>query len=123
VPTIDPLWGEGIHKGMKSARAAAITADASLTHSRSDTSAEQLATYEELWHEDVAPRMNARLMLTELLYLVPNERYDQLMADLRRTGENTLEKLNSGNKLAMTKLMHLSDLPTLAKYARQRLNV
>ena len=123
VPTIDPLWGEGIHKGMKSARAAAITADASLTHSRPDTSAEQLATYEELWHEDVAPRMNARLMLTELLYLVPNERYDQLMADLRRTGENTLEKLNSGNKLAMTKLMHLSDLPTLAKYARQRLNV
>jgi digeranylgeranylglycerophospholipid reductase len=121
VPTIDPLWGEGIHKGMKSARAAAITADSCLTPAEPDTTAEAMSTYDALWHEDVAPSARTRLLMTELLYLAPNERYDRLMADLRSLGENTLAQANEGNVRAIGKLLHLSDLPMLAKFARQRL--
>jgi digeranylgeranylglycerophospholipid reductase len=123
VPTVDPLWGEGIHKGMKSARAAAVTADSALTPEPSDTSGEQMATYDELWHSDVAPKMRSRLMMTELLYLAPNERYDRLMADLKEIDLDTLSEINSGNKLAIRKLLYLSDIPTLAKYARQRFGI
>jgi digeranylgeranylglycerophospholipid reductase len=121
VPTIDPLWGEGIHKCMKSARAAAVAADNCLTPRHPDTSAENLAVYDELWHEEVAPKARTRLLMTELLYLAPNERYDQLMADLNRTDEDTLAAVNDGDPLAMRKLFHLSDLPLLRKYAGQRL--
>jgi digeranylgeranylglycerophospholipid reductase len=121
VPTIDPLWGEGIHKCMKSARAAAITADSCLTPAEPDTTAEAMSTYDALWHEDVAPSARTRLLMTELLYLAPNERYDRLMADLRSLGENTLAQANEGNVRAIGKLLHLSDLPMLAKFARQRL--
>ncbi|WP_435073095.1 digeranylgeranylglycerophospholipid reductase [Halorubrum sp. HHNYT27] len=121
VPTIDPLWGEGIHKGMKSARAAAATIDRCLTDSERCVDAESLAVYKRLWHRDVAPRMRARLMLTRLLYLAPNERYDRFMEDLRRTDDNTLEKANQGDKSAMAKLLHFDDLPLLAKFARERL--
>jgi len=71
VPSIDPLWGEGIHKGMKSARAAAATVDRCLTDSERRIDAESLAVYETLWHRDVAPRAESRLTLTELLYLAP----------------------------------------------------
>ncbi|MGQ3327883.1 MULTISPECIES: digeranylgeranylglycerophospholipid reductase [Halorubrum] len=121
VPSIDPLWGEGIHKGMKSARAAAATVDRCLTDSERRLDAESLAVYERLWHRDVAPRMKARLMLTRLLYLAPNERYDQFMRDLQRAEENTLEKANRGQKASMAKLLHLSDLPLLTKFAREQL--
>jgi len=121
VPTIDPLWGEGIHKGMKSARAAAITADAVLTSSNRDTSAEHMALYGDLWHENVAPRARTRLLMTELLYLAPNERYDQLMRDLERADGDTLSEVNGGNPLAMRKLIHLDDLPMLAEFARKQL--
>ncbi|MEF8783427.1 MAG: digeranylgeranylglycerophospholipid reductase [Haloarculaceae archaeon] len=121
VPTVDPLWGEGIHKGMKSARAAAITVDACLTPSEPDTSAEEMATYENLWHSQVAPRARARLLMTELLYFAPNHRYDTLMADLERTDEDTLSEVNAGNKLAMRHILHLSDVPLLAKFVGQRL--
>jgi len=123
VPSIDPLWGEGIHTGMKSARAAASTVDRCLTDSDQRVDAESLAVYERLWHRDVAPRMKARLMLTRLLYLAPNERYDRLMEDLRRTDDNTLERANQGDKTAMAKLLHLDDLPLLTKFARERLAV
>ncbi|WP_049984210.1 digeranylgeranylglycerophospholipid reductase [Halorubrum sp. BV1] len=119
VPSIDPLWGEGIHKGMKSARAAAATVDRCLTDSERRLDAESLAVYERLWHRDVAPRMKARLMLTRLLYLAPNERYDRFMRDLRATDENTLEKANQGDTAAMAKLLHLDDLPLLATFARE----
>ncbi|MFB6223249.1 MAG: digeranylgeranylglycerophospholipid reductase [Haloarcula sp.] len=123
VPTIDPLWGEGIHKGMKSARAAAATADAALTPEEPDTSAETLSVYDQLWHSNVAPKHNARLMMTELLYLAPNERYDQLMEDLRSTGQDTLRQINSGDRRAIAKLTHLSDVPLLVEYARRQLGV
>jgi digeranylgeranylglycerophospholipid reductase len=123
VPTIDPLWGEGIHKGMKSARAAAVTADACLTPAEPDTSAEAMELYDDLWHQNVAPKARTRLLMTELLYLAPNDRYDQLMADLERIGDDALAAINGGNIAAFRKLLHLSDLPLLADFARDRLDV
>jgi digeranylgeranylglycerophospholipid reductase len=123
VPTIDPLWGEGIHKGMKSARAAAVTADAALTPETVDTSAEEMSTYDDLWHSEVAPNMGTRLTMTELLYLAPNERYDQLMADLSELDVDTLSDINSGNVLALRNLLHFGDIPTLGKFLRQRFGV
>jgi digeranylgeranylglycerophospholipid reductase len=123
VPTVDPLWGEGIHKGMKSARAAAITVDSCLTPREPDTSAEEMATYEDLWHSRVAPRARARLLMTELLYFAPNERDDTQMTDLERTNQDTLSEINAGNRLAMRHILHPSDVPLLAKFVRQRLGV
>ena len=119
VPTIDPLWGEGIHKGMKSGRAAAITADHCLTPSTPDTSAEAMSVYDDLWHERVAPNARSRLLMTHLMYMADNARYDQFMADMRRLGRETLAKANAGSKRAMLKLLHFEDLPTLAKLARR----
>jgi digeranylgeranylglycerophospholipid reductase len=121
VPTIDPLWGEGIHKGMKSARAAAATVDAALTPTEPTTDAETLSVYDQLWHRDVAPKHSARLMMTELLYLAPNERYDELMSDLRSTKKNTLEQINRGDRRAILNLAHFSDLSLLAQFAKRRL--
>jgi digeranylgeranylglycerophospholipid reductase len=120
VPTIDPLWGEGIHVGMKSGRAAATTVDHCLTPREPDTSAGNVALYDELWHRDVAPDMNTRLAMTELLYLAPNERYDRLVRDLNALDGDTLSEANEGDKLALSKLIHLDDLPLLAKFARYR---
>jgi digeranylgeranylglycerophospholipid reductase len=120
VPTIDPLWGEGINKCMQSARAAAITADACLTGER-DTSADAMSVYADLWHERVAPKMRSRLLLTQLLYLAPNDRYDTLMRDLTRLDDDTLAMANEGGKRAMFRLLHASDLPLLARFARERL--
>ncbi|MFB6220456.1 MAG: digeranylgeranylglycerophospholipid reductase [Halolamina sp.] len=122
VPTIDPLWGEGIHKGMQSGRAAATTADRCLTPEDPDTSAEAMAVYNKLWHSEVAPRMRERLLMTELLYLAPNSRYDTLMQDLQGADENTLAKANAGNLSAMRKLVRLQDVPLLVKFARERLS-
>jgi digeranylgeranylglycerophospholipid reductase len=123
VPSIDPLWGEGIHKGMKSARAAAITADHCLTRSDRDTSAERVAVYDDLWHDEVAPDARTRLMMTELLYLAPNDRYDRLLRDLSSMEGDVLSAANGGNKRALLDLLHLDDLPLLARFARQQLGV
>ena len=120
VPTLDPLWGEGIHKCMKSGRAAAVTADQCLTPNEPDTSAEAMALYDKLWHRDVAPDMDSRLLMTQLLYLAPNERYDRLMADLRRLDRDTLAKANAGNKRAILSLLHLGDVPYLLELGKQR---
>jgi digeranylgeranylglycerophospholipid reductase len=118
VPTIDPLWGEGIHKGMKSARAAAITADGCLTGTV-DTSAAAMSVYDDFWHERVAPSARTRLLMTYLMYMADNARYDRFMEDMRRLGRETLAKANAGSKRAMLKLLHLDDIPTLAKLARR----
>jgi digeranylgeranylglycerophospholipid reductase len=123
VPTIDPLWGEGIHKGMKSARAAAVTADACLTPEARDTSADRMELYGDLWHQNVAPKARTRLLMTELLYLAPNERYDQLMADLERLGEDALVAINNGDLVAFRKLLHVTDLPILTDFVRDRLDI
>ncbi|SNZ15215.1 digeranylgeranylglycerophospholipid reductase [Natronoarchaeum philippinense] len=121
VPSIDPLWGEGIHKGMKSGRVAAVAADYCLAGSTPDTSAENIGVYDQLWHNEVAPNMHSRLMLTELLYLARNERYDTLMNDLRRADGDVLAGANKGGKLDMAKLLHLSDVPLVAKWLKGRL--
>lgn len=121
VPTVDPVWGEGIHKGMKSARAAAKTIDHCLTLGDPDTSAAEMSIYDELWHSEVAPGMKNRILMTELLYFAPNDRYDTLMRDLNQLDNNILRRANSGNKRAMAKLLHAGDLPMLAQFGRQRL--
>ncbi len=120
VPTIDPLWGEGIHKGMKSARAAAITVDSCLTPREQDTSAEQMELYDHLWHTEVAPKMRTRLLMTELLYLAPNERYDTLMRDLNRAPPETLNEANRGNLRSLVKLLHLKDASLVKRLAEER---
>ncbi|PSQ39497.1 FAD-dependent oxidoreductase [Halobacteriales archaeon QS_9_68_42] len=122
VPTIDPLWGEGIHKGMKSGRAAAVTVDSCLTRSEPDTSAESFSLYDELWHEEVAPDMASRLLMTDMLYLAPNERYDQLMRDMRGLDHDTLERANEGDMLAILRLLRLGDVPLLGRLAKHRLD-
>ena len=123
VPTIDPVWGEGIHKCMKSARAAAITVDACLDRGMTDTSAEQMALYDRLWHRDVAPDHRTRLLMTELLYLASNERYDRFMEDLHALDEETMRKLNSGNPFAIAKLLHLDDIPLVAEFLREKVAI
>ncbi|WP_435179910.1 digeranylgeranylglycerophospholipid reductase [Halorussus sp. AFM4] len=121
VPTIDPLWGEGIHTCMKSGRAAAITADRCFMSSDRDTSAEKMAIYDELWQERVAPKMRTRLLMTQLLYLAPNGRYDTLIRDLNRVDADALRKANAGSTRDVMKLLHFEDLPLLARFARERL--
>ena len=121
VPTIDPLWGEGIYTCMKSGREAAITADRCFMTSDRDTSAEKLAIYDELWHERVAPRMRTRLLMTQLLYLVSNGRYDTLIRDLNRVDADALSKANAGSTRGVMKLLHTEDIPTLLRFAKERL--
>jgi len=121
VPTIDPLWGEGIHVGMRSARAAAVTVDHCLTPREPDTSAENVSLYDDLWHREVAPNADSRLLLTQLLYLASNDRYDRLLRDLDRLDPDTLTKANRGDRLAVARLLHLDDLPLLAEFAKRRL--
>ncbi|NHN57843.1 MULTISPECIES: digeranylgeranylglycerophospholipid reductase [Halorussus] len=123
VPTIDPLWGEGIHTCMKSGRAAAITADRCFMSSDRDTSAEKLAIYDDLWNERVAPQMRTRLLMTQLLYLAPNGRYDTLIRDLNRVDADALRKANAGSTRDVMKLLHFDDLPLLARFARERLGL
>lgn len=122
VPTVDPVWGEGIHKCMESGRAAAIVADHALTGTV-DTSAEELALYDRLWHQRVSPNVENRLMLAELLYLADNDRFDRLMRDLNRLPDETLAEANNGNKRAIMRLLHLEDLPQLLKFGRERLGM
>ncbi len=121
VPTVDPLWGEGINKCMRSGRAAATAADACLKHGELEPTAENLEVYETLWHRDVAPNMDSRLLMTELLYLASNDRYDQLMADLSDLDDDTLAKANKGSKRAILQLLSPGDIPLLATFARERL--
>ncbi|WP_135851858.1 digeranylgeranylglycerophospholipid reductase [Halorussus salinus] len=121
VPTIDPLWGEGIHTCMKSGRMAAVTADRCFMSSDRDTSAEKLSIYDDLWHERVAPKMRRRLLMTQLLYLVPNHRYDTLIRDLNRVDADALRKANTGSIRGILKLIHTDDIPILAQFAKERL--
>lgn len=118
VPSIDPLWGEGIHKGMKSARAAAVATDHCLTGTV-DTSAEEIDVYDKLWHRDVAPDAGVRLLMTHLLYYAPNERYDRLMRDINAMDVDTLAAANGGSLRAISKLLHREDLPMLRDFARE----
>ena len=120
VPTVDPLWGEGIHTCMKSGRAAATAADSCLKHAQIEPNAENLEVYDTLWHRDVAPNVEKRLLMTHLLYLASNDRYDQFMNDLQRLDTDTLARANKGSKRAITKLLGLRDLPLVAKVLKKR---
>jgi len=122
VPSLDPLWGEGINKCMQSGRAAAATADSCLKHDGVEPTAENLAVYETLWHRDVAPNANKRLLMTQLLYLASNERYDQLMRDLQRLENDTLAEANKGDIRSIVRLFDTDDVPLLARFAKQQLN-
>ncbi|ELY76448.1 digeranylgeranylglycerophospholipid reductase [Natrinema pallidum] len=123
VPSLDPLWGEGINKCMQSGRAAAATADSCLKHDGVEPTAENLAVYETLWNRDVAPNAKNRLLMTQLLYLAPNDRYDDLMRDLQRLDDDTLAKANKGNARAIAKLLEPGDVPLLIDLAKQRLDL
>ncbi|UVE50969.1 NAD(P)/FAD-dependent oxidoreductase [Haloferax larsenii] len=118
VPTVDPLWGEGIDKCMRSGRMAAATADRVLTHSERDTSASELAIYDKLWHDRVAPKAKNRLFMTEMLYRASNERYDEFMEDLHNISQNRLESANKGNPLAMLRLLKFEDISILLSTAK-----
>ncbi|USZ70561.1 digeranylgeranylglycerophospholipid reductase [Natronosalvus halobius] len=120
VPTVDPLWGEGIHTCMKSGRAAAVAADSCLKHGQIEPTADNLAVYDTLWHRDVAPNVDTRLLMTHLLYLASNDRYDDLMADLNRFDTDTLAQANKGSRLALAKLLGVRDLPLIARVLRAR---
>ncbi|MGB9961943.1 digeranylgeranylglycerophospholipid reductase [Halobacterium sp. MBLA0001] len=121
VPTVDPLWGEGIHKCMESARAAAITADRCFMGDNRDTSADALSIYDDLWHKRVAPNARMRLTMTQLLYLASNERYDRLMSDLQTADVGTLSGANEGGLRSLLEFVHTEDVPLLARFARDRL--
>jgi digeranylgeranylglycerophospholipid reductase len=120
VPSVDPVWGEGIGKCMRSGRAAAVAADACLQSD--DLSAEATGRYDDIWRERVAPNVGSRLLLANLLYEVSNERYDRFMRDLRAADDNTLRRANEGSKRAMMSMLHLSDLPALARVGRRVLS-
>jgi digeranylgeranylglycerophospholipid reductase len=106
---------------MRSARAAAVTVDHCLTPNEPDTSAENVSLYDDLWHREVAPNADSRLLLTQLMYLASNDRYDRLLRDLDRLDPDTLTKANRGDRLAVARLLHLDDLPLLAEFAKRRL--
>jgi digeranylgeranylglycerophospholipid reductase len=105
---------------MRSGRAAAIAADHCLTPAERDASMEHISVYADLWHSEVAPDMRRRLVMTELLYLASNDRYDRLLTDLNRTDADTLGAANSGSPLAVTKLLHWDDLNLLKRYATDK---
>lgn len=120
VPSVDPLWGEGIDKSMRSGRAAATTVDAALTGER-DTSADAMSTYDDLWHRDVAPDQNKRLAMTELMYMASNERYDKLMSQLENLGSEGLNQLNNGEKWTLAKVAKKEDISLLMRFGSMRL--
>lgn len=120
VPTVDPLWGEGIDICMKSGRAAAITADRCLMSDRRATTDSNMAVYDTLWHRDVAPTAERRLLMTRLLYLASNERYDRLLGDMNDLGMETLADANEGSPLAIARLIHFDDAPLFGQFLRER---
>ncbi|RQG97847.1 digeranylgeranylglycerophospholipid reductase [Natrarchaeobius chitinivorans] len=123
VPTVDPLWGEGINKCMQSGRMAAAAADSCLKHGDLEPTAENLEVYDTLWHREVAPNVKKRLWMTKLLYLAENDRYDRLMQDLNRADDDTLAKANRGDFLSIAKILELGDLPLLSRLARWELGL
>jgi digeranylgeranylglycerophospholipid reductase len=86
----------------------------------SDVSAEAMSVYDDLWHTRVAPNMRTRLTMTRLLYLAKNERYDRLIGDLNSLDDATLSAANGGGVRALARLVHLDDLPLLARFVRER---
>jgi len=119
VPSIDPLWGEGIHTGMESARAAAITADEQLTDTKIgknvDPESIDLSNYDIRWNRDVAPNRDARYFLTQTMYNLDNDRFDTLMEDLENADLNSLSDLNNGELSSITEIGRLTDAEALLR--------
>ncbi|WP_416841328.1 digeranylgeranylglycerophospholipid reductase [Haloferax sp. DFSO52] len=115
VPTVDPVWGEGINACMKSGRAAAITADNCFIANEVDTSAASLSAYDDRWHTEVAPKMRIRLLISHILYSAPNDRLDTFIRDLGRIDADELESADSGSIRSLSKLVHLRDIPLIAR--------
>lgn len=120
VPTVDPIFGEGIHACMTSGRAAATAVDRCLITSRRDTSAASLSTYTDLWHRDVAPNRRGRLLISRVLYQASNERYDTFVRDLRN-GNATLSEETADDPAKLLNLLHLGDVSLLAGVAGELL--
>ena len=120
IPTVDALWGEGIYKCLRSARAAAKTVDECLSADPLDTSAAALSAYDERWHEEVAPDAKTRLRAARFVHRMSDDRADTLLGDLDRLGYEMLTGASKGDKRAMAKLLHLGDLPLLARVALGR---
>jgi digeranylgeranylglycerophospholipid reductase len=64
--------------------------------------------------------MRTRLLMTELLYLAPNERYDRLMRDLNRADAETLNEANNGSVRALVKLLHARDASLVKRLLSER---
>ena len=121
VPTVDALWGEGIYKCLRSARAAADVVDGCLSAERPDTSAAALSAYEDRWHEEVAPDARARLWAAAFVHRMSDERADALVGDLNRLGYEALDGASKGDRRALAKLLQLRDLPLLGTIALDRI--
>lgn len=117
VPTVDPLWGEGIHKGMRTARAAARTIGYCNSPHLDDTSAACLSRYDDDWHQKIASDASNRLLASETLFTLSNKRYDMLLADLNRLDSEALFKASRGDVRSLVRLIHLRDVPLLPKLA------
>jgi digeranylgeranylglycerophospholipid reductase len=65
--------------------------------------------------------MSRRLLMTELLYLVPNDRYDRFVETLHRLPGETLSNANTGSLTSIARLLEPGDLKYLSRLARNRL--
>lgn len=119
VPSVDPLWGEGIHTGMESARAAAITADEQLTGKKIGNEVTpddiDLSNYDVRWNRDVSPNRTPRYFLTQAMYNLDNNRFDTLMQDLREADVDALSSLNNGNLRNISSIARLEDAEALVR--------
>ncbi len=119
VPSVDPLWGEGIDTGMKSGRAAATTADEVLNDKKLgkevDPAEIDLSAYDRRWNQDVGANREPRYFITQLVYNLGNERYNQLMEDLNTEDNSTLAEINNGDLSKARKLIHFGDGKPLFK--------
>lgn len=119
VPSVDPLWGEGIHTGMESARAAAITADDQLTGRKIGKEINpddiDLSAYDTRWNRDVGPNRTERYFLTQAMYNLDNDRFDTLMDDLRDADLDALSELNNGNLSKIFEIARPGDAEALLR--------
>ena len=81
-----------------------------------------MSTYDDLWHREVAPEMRTRLLLSQLLYRAPNDRYDTFLRDLRRIGPEALSAANAGRLRDILRLLHVRDVPLLASVLGEHLS-
>ncbi|MFB6284070.1 MAG: FAD-dependent oxidoreductase [Halobacteria archaeon] len=120
VPTIDPVWGEGIDKCMQSGRAAAVTVDNCLMEGDGRPTGERMKVYDEKWRGEIAPNRGKRLMMAELLYRLDNDRYDRLLRDLGQMDDTSLKNLDDGDITAFLDVIEPGDLELLGGYIKDR---